>query len=83
MKDTKKRYAYSGNSFVAAVEFGRRLKAKSIVTGGESSDPGSKHFSDQAGGFFRGELKDVLFYKEDVLAAMEQQYHPGEERLNN
>jgi len=81
MKGTKIRYAYSGNSFVAAVEFGPRLKAKSIVTGGESSDPDSKHFTDQAYGFFRGEMKDVLFYKADVLAAMEEQYHPGEARV--
>ena len=79
MNGTNKRYGFSGNSFIAAVEFGKKLKAKTIVTGGESSDPGSKHFSDQAPGYLGGVFKDVLFYKEDVLANMEKKYHPGEE----
>jgi acyl-homoserine-lactone acylase len=76
--NTQKRYSYSGNSFVAAVEFGPRLKAKSIVTGGESFDPSSAHFSDQADGFINGRFKDVLFYKDDVLKHAERSYHPGE-----
>jgi acyl-homoserine-lactone acylase len=76
--DTKKRYGVSGNSFVAAVEFGKRLKAKTIMTGGESFDPSSKHFTDQAEGFIEGKFKDINFYKEDVLKKRERTYHPGE-----
>ncbi len=76
--NTQKRYGYSGNSFIAAVEFGPRLKAKSIVTGGESFDPSSVHFTDQADGYINGRFKDVLFYKEDVLKHAERSYHPGE-----
>jgi len=76
--NTQKRYGYSGNSFIAAVEFGKRIKAKSIVTGGESFDPASKHFTDQADGYINGQFKDVLFYKEDVLKHVERSYHPGE-----
>jgi acyl-homoserine lactone acylase PvdQ len=79
MDNTKRRYAYSGNSFIAAVEFGKKLHARSIVTGGESSDPASPHFSDQTDGFLHGHFKDVLFYKEDVLKNMEKIYRPGEE----
>ena len=79
MKDTKKRYGYSGNSFIAAIEFGKKVKAKSIVTGGESSDPASPHFSDQATMYLGGWFKDILFYKEDVLNNMEKNYHPGQE----
>ena len=75
---TKKKYGYNGNSFVACVEFGPRLKAKTIVTGGESFDPASPHFSDQAQRYIDGDFKDVLFYKEDVLKHVERQYHPGE-----
>ena len=71
MKDTKKRYGFSGNSFIAAVEFGKKVKAKTIVTGGESSDPASLHFSDQAAMYLEGRFKDVLFYKEDVLSLRE------------
>lgn len=79
MKDTKKRYAYSGNSFIAAVEFGKKVKARTIVTGGESSDPASPHFSDQAAMYLEGQFKEVLFYKEEVLQHKEKEYHPGED----
>lgn len=74
----KKRYGYSGNSFIAAVEFGPHLKAKSIITGGGSFDPGSAHFTDQAAGYINGQFKDVLFYREDVLLHAQRNYHPGE-----
>ena len=75
--NTKKRYGYSGNSFIAAVEFGTHVKAKTIITGGQSFNPASKHFSDQAGMYIEGKFKDVLFYKKDVLKHAEKTYHPG------
>jgi acyl-homoserine-lactone acylase len=75
--NTQKRYGYSGNSFIAAVEFGKRIKAKTIITGGQSFDPNSKHFTDQAEGYINGKFKDVLFYKNDVLKHAEKIYHPG------
>jgi acyl-homoserine-lactone acylase len=78
MPGTQKRYGYSGNSFIAAVEFGPTIKAKTIITGGQSFDPASKHFADQAQMYIDGRFKDVLFYKEDVLKHAERQYHPGE-----
>ena len=75
---TKKKYGYHGNSFVCAVEFGKRIKAKSLLAGGESGDPNSKHFFDQGTMYSKGQFKDVLFYKEDVLKHVERKYHPGE-----
>ncbi|RZK52674.1 MAG: acylase [Pedobacter sp.] len=75
---TNKRYGYSGNSFVCVVEFGKRIKAKSILAGGNSGNPNSKHFTDQALMYTKGEFKDVLFYKEDVLKHMERSYQPGQ-----
>ena len=75
---TNKRYGFSGNSFIACVEFGKKLKARSIITGGQSFDPSSKHFTDQAQMYIDGNFKDVLFYKEDVLKHVERKYHPGE-----
>jgi len=75
---TKKRYGVSGNSFICAVEFGKKIKAKSLLAGGESGDPSSKHFTDQLEMYTKGQFKDVLFYKEDVLKHMERNYHPGE-----
>ncbi len=73
-----KMYGVAGNSFVAVVEFGKKIIAKSIVAGGRSFDPGSKHFIDQSQMYINGQLKDVYFYKEDVLKNAERTYHPGE-----
>jgi len=75
--NTKKRYGYGGNSFVCAVEFGKKIKARSLLAGGESGDPQSKHFKDQAEMYTKGLFKDVLFYKEDIVKNAEEQYHPG------
>jgi acyl-homoserine-lactone acylase len=75
---TKKMYGTSGNSFVAAVEFGERLKARAITVGGLQSDPNLPHFDDQAEMYASGEFRDVLFYPEDIQANLEAQYHPGE-----
>ncbi|MGI4728413.1 MAG: penicillin acylase family protein [Janthinobacterium lividum] len=76
--DTKKRYGYSGNSFIAAVEFGPKIKAKTVITGGQSFNPNNKNFTDQAEMYLDGKFKDVLFYKEDVLKHAAKMYHPGE-----
>ncbi|MCS0614849.1 penicillin acylase family protein [Massilia kyonggiensis] len=75
---TKRIYGDRGNSFVAAVEFGPRVRAKSILAGGESGDPKSPHFMDQAAMYSRGDFKDVLYYKEDIEKHLERKYHPGE-----
>lgn len=76
--DTKKRYGYSGNSFIATVEFGPKVKAKTIITGGQSFNPNSKNFDDQAEMYLDGKFKTVLFYKTDVLKHAAKTYHPGE-----
>jgi len=75
--DTKKMYGTSGNSFVAIVEFGEKIVAKSSLAGGQSGDPDSPHFDDQALMYTKGEFKDVLFYKEDIEKNAERIYHPG------
>lgn len=75
---SKKRYGYNGNSFVCAVEFGKKVKAKSLLAGGQSGHPASKHFGDQAEMYTKGIFKDVLFYKDDVLKHVEREYRPGE-----
>lgn len=75
---SKKRYGYNGNSFVCVVEFGSKIKAKSVLAGGNSGDINSKHFFDQAQMYQNGQFKDVLFYKDDVEKNAERTYHPGE-----
>jgi acyl-homoserine-lactone acylase len=77
-KNTKKMYGTSGNSFVAVVEFGDRVRARAVTAGGESGNPASPHFSDQAVRYSTGDLRDVYFYRADVERHVERRYHPGE-----
>jgi acyl-homoserine lactone acylase PvdQ len=58
------------------VEFGKKIKAKSVLAGGNSGNPNSKHFNDQALMYSKGQFKEVLFYKEDVLKNVERSYRP-------
>ena len=76
--NTKKIYGTRGNSFVAAVEFGDKVKAKTILAGGQSGDPESPHFNDQAQRYADKDFKDAAYYKEDVLKRAEATYSPGE-----
>ncbi len=75
---TKKMYGTRGNSFVAVVEFGDTLRAKSILAGGQSGDPASPHFDDQAQRYADREFKEVAFYRDDVEKRAKRTYHPGE-----
>lgn len=74
---TKRLYGYRGNSFVAVVEFGEKVKAKTILAGGQSSDPNSPHFFDQAQRYADVNFKDVAFYREDVEKRTKEKYIPG------
>jgi len=76
--NTKKIYGTRGNSFVAAVEFGDKVKAKTILAGGQSGNPDSPHFNDQAQRYADKEFKDAAYYKEDVLKRAKVTYSPGE-----
>ncbi len=75
---TKKWYGTSGNSFVAVVEFGDKVRARAVTAGGESGHPGSKHFNDQAGRYSTGDLREVYFYRSQLAGHTEREYHPGE-----
>ncbi len=74
---TKKWYGTSGNSFVAVVEFGDRVRARAITAGGLSSEPSSPHFNDQTERYATGNLRDVYFYRTDLEGHIEREYHPG------
>lgn len=76
-QDTKRYYGTYGNSFVAVVEFGNKVKAKSILAGGQSGDPNSPHFMDQTQRYADRNFKDVAYYKEDVEARAVKKYQPG------
>jgi acyl-homoserine-lactone acylase len=75
---SKRIYGSFGNSFVAVVEFGTRVRARAVTAGGESGDPKSPHFNDQAERYATGNLREVYFYPEDVKGHVEREYHPGQ-----
>jgi len=77
---SKRIYGTRGNSFVAAVEFGDKVKAKSMLAGGQSGDPNSPHFYDQAQRYVEVKFKDVAYYREDVEKRAEETYRPGKRK---
>ena len=75
---TKKWYGDYGNSFVAVVEFGKRVRARAITAGGESGNPASSHFNDEAERYAAGNLREVYFYPDQLKGHTERRYRPGE-----
>ena len=74
---TKKWYGTSGNSFVAVVEFGEKVRARAVTAGGESGNPAAKHFNDEAQRYSTGDLREVYFYRSQLAGHTEREYHPG------
>ena len=75
---TKRWYGDYGNSFVAVVEFGKRVRARAVTAGGESGDPASPHFADQIQRYASGDLREVYFYPDQLKGHVERVYRPGE-----
>lgn len=75
---SKRWYGTSGNSFVAVVEFGPKVRARAVTAGGESGNPGSPHFNDQAERYSKGDLREVYFHPEQLKGHTERTYRPGE-----
>ena len=78
VRTTKKYYGNRGNSFVAAVEFGPRVRAKSVLAGGVNADPSSPYFFNQGERYATGQFKEVNFHRDDVEKHAVRRYHPGE-----
>jgi acyl-homoserine-lactone acylase len=75
---TRRWYGNYGNSFVAVVEFGKRVRARAVTAGGESGHPDSPHFNDEAQRYASGDLREVYFYPEQLRGHTERIYHPGD-----
>ncbi|MBV9932331.1 MAG: penicillin acylase family protein [Alphaproteobacteria bacterium] len=75
---TRRWYGTSGNSFVAVVEFGPRVRARAVTAGGESGHPGSPHFNDEAQRYATGDLREIYFWSDQLNGHIERTYRPGE-----
>jgi len=69
--------ANRGDGWVLAVEFGAVPRAYSVLAYGESDQPDSPWFADQAAMFARGRLKKVAFTREDIERTAVRRYRPG------
>jgi acyl-homoserine-lactone acylase len=77
-RGTKKWYGTSGNRFVAVVEFGDSVRARAVTAGGQSGNPASPHFNDQAARYAAGDLRPVYFYRNQLEGHIKREYRPGQ-----
>ena len=75
---SKRWYGTYGNSFVAVVEFGPAVTARAISAGGQSGDPRSPHFNDQAERYRAHDFRAVYFTPADLAPHAVRRYQPGQ-----
>jgi acyl-homoserine-lactone acylase len=68
----KKNVAWHGDTYVAITEFGKKVKANVLLSYGNSSQPGSKHASDQLQLLSQKKLRPALLEKSEVLKNLEK-----------
>ena len=62
----------SGDSYVAAIEFGKKVRAKTLISYGNSSQPESPHVGDQLELFSKKELRPVWRTRKEIEANLEK-----------
>ena len=70
-KDGKWR-ATGGDSYVATMEFGPTVRARSLIGYGNASQPGSPHVGDQLELFAKKQLKTVWLTRADIEQNLER-----------
>ena len=63
------------NSFVKVVEFKPEVQARSVFVFGQSGDPASRHYFDQAHLYSRKEFKPAWFSRDEVEENAATSYH--------
>ena len=76
-KGQKRRYGYVGNTYVSVIEFGPESQPRSLLVFGESADPTSPHYLDQARLYAAGEMKPSWFTLREIKKHSERSYHPS------
>ncbi|MGH7463608.1 MAG: penicillin acylase family protein, partial [Longimicrobiales bacterium] len=66
--DSTRFMATFGDSYVFALEFSTPLRARSLLSYGNASQPGSPHRTDQLPLYARKELKPVWLTREEIMA---------------
>ncbi|MEO1652748.1 MAG: penicillin acylase family protein [Bacteroidota bacterium] len=61
-----------GDSWVSIIEFGEKVKAKVLLSYGNSTQKGSPHYGDQLKLFSKKEMRDAWFYREDIEKNLEK-----------
>lgn len=74
----ERRYAIRGHSWIRAVELGPQIRSRSVIPFGQSADPASRHYFDQAALYVRGGMKPARFSREEVLSSGGRRYSPGD-----
>jgi acyl-homoserine-lactone acylase len=72
----KRWYGTVGDTYVAVVDFGKKIKARSLLVMGQIADPASRHYFDQAKLYSEGRFKEAWFTSGEIRRHLERTYHP-------
>jgi len=75
---SSKSYGNHGHSYVSAAEFAPKVKVRSVMAYGQSRDPESAHYFDQARLYVQQKLKPAWFDEKDIKKSAVKSYRPGQ-----